>query len=48
MALLHLRGGFLYEHRPDVIPHGYLSDDEIALWCAWFEIKAREDKGRGR
>ena len=31
MQLLEMRGGYLYQHRPDVIPQGYLTDEELAL-----------------
>ena len=37
MALLEQRGGYLYQHRPDVIPHGFLCNEEIALWEAYYE-----------
>lgn len=37
LALLHLRGGFLYEHRPDLFPEGYLTTDETALWCRFYD-----------
>ena len=37
MSLLHARGGYLYEHRPDVIPQGFITDEELALWSAWYE-----------
>lgn len=44
MQMLEMRGGFLYQHRPDVIPHGFLSDEEIALWAAYYETKAARTK----
>lgn len=47
MQLLDMRGGYLYEHRPDVIPQGFLTDDELSLWSAYYERKAREAKVRG-
>jgi len=47
MRLLEQRGGFLHEHRPDVIPHGYLTDEELALWAAYYDRKATEAKQRG-
>jgi len=31
-VLLHVRGGYLYEHRPDIFPEGVLTQTEIALW----------------
>lgn len=42
MRMLELRGGYLYEHRPDVIPQGRLTDDEVALWAAYYEILGAE------
>ena len=39
MRLLDVRGGYLYQHRPDVIPAGFLTDEEVALWAAYYERK---------
>jgi hypothetical protein len=47
MRLLEMRGGFLYQHRPDVIPQGFLTDDELALWSAYYERKVAQEKQRG-
>lgn len=44
MKLLEMRGGFLHEHRPDVIPQGFITDEELALWTAYYERKASESK----
>jgi hypothetical protein len=45
MQLLELRGGYLYQHRPDIIPQGYLTNEELALWSAYYEIKqAKSDR----
>ena len=44
MKLLDMRGGYLYEHRPDVIPQGFLTDEELALWSAYYERKHAEAK----
>jgi len=44
MRLLEMRGGFLYQHRPDVIPQGFMTDEEIAMWAAYYERKAAEAK----
>lgn len=44
MTLLNARGGYLYQHRPDIIPHGFVTDEELALWAAFFEMKAEEHK----
>ena len=45
MQLLEMRGGYLYQHRPDVIPQGYLTDEELALWGAYYERKGKEHHG---
>lgn len=42
MRLIEKRGGYLHEHRPDVIPQGFQTDEEICLWSAYFELKERE------
>jgi hypothetical protein len=44
MRLLELRGGYLYQHRPDVIPQGYVTDEELALWSAYYERRQQEQK----
>lgn len=44
MSLIERRGGFLYEHRPDVIPQGFMTDEETALWAVFFED---QEKRRG-
>lgn len=36
MTLLYLRGGYLYEHRPDLIPEGCLTACEVALWDKFY------------
>lgn len=44
MSMLAQRGGFIHQHRPDVIPHGYVTNEEIALWVAFYEERARAGK----
>jgi hypothetical protein len=39
MHLLELRGGYLYQHRPDIFPGGMMVTEEIALWNAYYERK---------
>ena len=39
LQLCEARGGFLYQHRPDLFPQGWLTPDEIALWAMWYESK---------
>lgn len=50
-----MRGGYLYQHRPDIIPHGRLTDEELALWAAYHNRRRSEEgpatptgSGRGR
>jgi hypothetical protein len=47
MQLLDKRGGYLYEHRPDIIPQGYMTEEEVGLWVAFYERKNAEAKARG-
>jgi hypothetical protein len=47
MRLLELRGGYLHQHRPDIVPQGFITDDELALWSAYFEMRDREKVNRG-
>jgi hypothetical protein len=42
MKLLEMRGGYLYQHRPDVIPQGFVTGEELALWSAYYERRAQE------
>jgi hypothetical protein len=44
--MIEQRGGFLYQHRPDVIPEGYQTEQELMLWVAYYEMKERE-RGNG-
>lgn len=48
MALLEQRGGYLYQHRPDVISQGFLTNEELALWEAYYERRNGGDKKKGR
>lgn len=41
MALLDQRGGFLYQHRPDLFPQGFLTLEELVLWAAFRERTAK-------
>lgn len=45
MVLLDRRGGYLYEHRPDVIPQGFLTDEELMYWSAFYAMR---ETGEGR
>ena len=44
MAMIDKRGGFLYEHRPDVIPQGFVTEEEVTLWFAYYERRGKEGK----
>lgn len=44
MQVIEMRGGYLYQHRPDIMPHGYLCDEELALWAAFQELRAERAK----
>lgn len=37
-----MRGGYLYQHCPDIFPQGSLTDDEVALWAAYLERRNAE------
>lgn len=41
MRLLDVRGGYLYQHRPDVIPQGFMTDEELVLWAAYYDLKQK-------
>jgi len=39
MTLLEIKGGNLYEHRPDLFPEGFLTDTECELWVLYYKHK---------
>jgi len=43
MMLIEKRGGFLHQHRPDVIPQGFITDEETSLWVAYYETKDQKN-----
>jgi hypothetical protein len=47
MRLVDVRGGYLYQHRPDLFPQGYLTQEETALWCAYFQMREEERESAG-
>ena len=47
MQLLEQRGGYLYQHRPDIIPQGWMTEEELGLWVAYYDRKQSEAKKRG-
>jgi hypothetical protein len=47
MRLLDKRGGYLYQHRPDLFPQGFMTDEEQALWVAYYKQTTAEAKQRG-
>lgn len=40
-----MRGGYLYQHRPDIVPHGRLTNEELCLWAAYHARREREAGG---
>ena len=48
MRIAEQRGGYLYQLRPDLIPQGWVTDEEIALWFAYYERRAAETKAKGK
>lgn len=42
--MIDKRGGFLYQHRPDLIPQGFVTEEEVTLWCAYYERRKMEAK----
>ena len=44
MAMIDKRGGFLYQHRPDLIPQGFITEEEVTLWYAYYERRKAEAK----
>lgn len=47
MMLCERRGGWLHQLRPDIIPQGFLTDEEISLWAAFYARRQADDKRRG-
>ena len=47
MRIAEQRGGYLYQHRPDVIPQGYQTDEEMAMWAVYYERREKESKHHG-
>ncbi len=47
MRLIDMRGGYLYQHRPDVIPQGRMTEEELSLWVAYYDRKTAEAKQHG-
>lgn len=48
MHMLELRGGggFLYQHRPDLMPYDFLTQEETSIWAAYYEAEAARRKHR--
>jgi hypothetical protein len=42
MTLLEARGGYLYQNRPDLFPQGFLTNEELALWSAHYEMRRQK------
>lgn len=43
-----MRGGYLYEHRPDLFPQGRLTEEELTLWATYYEMRNDERKAAER
>jgi len=39
MALLELRGGYLYEHKQSLFPCGEITGTELVLWELYYHDK---------
>lgn len=44
MALLDLRGGYLYQHKPSLFPEGELTGTESLLWELYYKDKNARTK----
>lgn len=42
-----MRGGYLYQHCPDVVPQGFLTPEEVCLWVVFHERRAAEEGRSG-
>lgn len=42
MALLDLRGGYLYQHKPSLLPGGEITGTEMALWELYYQDKKQQ------
>lgn len=41
LAMAENRGAFLFQIRPDIFPHGYLTNEEIELWEKYYANKPK-------
>lgn len=39
MAILDLKGGYLYQHKPSLFPGGEITGTEMALWELYYHEK---------
>lgn len=44
MALLELRGGYLYQHKPSLFPGGELTGTELLLWEIYYHERNNRAK----
>ena len=42
MALLDLKGGFLYQHKPSLFPEGEITGTEMMLWELYYYERNRK------
>ena len=45
MQLADSRNKFLFEIRPDLFPHGYLTDTELEMWELYYQDKQERRDG---
>jgi len=43
MMLAERQGAFLFQIRPDLFPHGFLTQTELELWGIYYEDKRLTD-----
>lgn len=49
LGLADMKGSYLYEIAPDIMPYGYASNLEIELWGLYYaDKKTRQDNARKR
>jgi hypothetical protein len=36
---MDMRGGYLFQSRPDIFPEGFLTETELLLWQVYYQDK---------
>lgn len=44
MPLLDMKGGYLYQVAPELFPEGRMTQNELALWSMYYQVKSAELK----